>query len=54
MNELIDKAWRVINSCQTHRQARAAMRYLELMADHHPEIDVSQLRKELATLFDLT
>ena len=53
MNELIQKAWKVVNSCQTHTQARAALRYLELLAERHPEIDVSPLRKELKTLFDL-
>jgi len=53
MNELIQKAWKVVNSCQTHTQARAALRYLELLADKHPELDVSPLRKELKTLFDL-
>jgi hypothetical protein len=53
MNELINKAWRVINSCQTHKQARGALRYLELLADQHPDIDVLPLRRELVTLFDL-
>lgn len=53
MNELINKAWRVINSCQTHKQARGALRYLELLADQHPDIDVLPLRRELSTLFDL-
>lgn len=53
MNELIQKAWKVVNSCQTHTQARAALRYLELLADKHPELDVSPLRKELKTLFDI-
>ncbi len=51
---MLAKAWRVINSCQTPRQARGAMVYLDLLEDHHPELDVSQLRKELATLFNLT
>ena len=53
MSELIQKAWRVINSCQTHKQARGALRYLELLADQHPDIDVLPLRRELVTLFDL-
>jgi hypothetical protein len=53
MNELINKAWRVINSCQTPKQARGALRYLELLADQHPNIDVLPLRRELVTLFDL-
>jgi len=53
MNDLIQKAWRVINSCQTSRQARGALRYLELLADRHPELDVLPLRRELSTLFDL-
>jgi hypothetical protein len=53
MNELINKAWRVINSCQTHKQARGALRYLELLADQHPDIDVLPLRKEIFTLFEL-
>jgi hypothetical protein len=53
MSELVQKAWRVINSCQTHKQARGALRYLELLADQHPNIDVLPLRRELVTLFDL-
>lgn len=53
MNPIVEKAWRVINSCETNRHARAAMRYLELLSDQYPEIDVSHLRKELITLFDL-
>jgi hypothetical protein len=53
MNELIAKAWRVINSCQTPRQARGALRYLELLADRHPDLDVLPLKRELQTLFDL-
>ena len=54
MNDLLTKAWRVINSCQTHRQARAAMRYLDLMAEKHPDLDIGTLKRELITLFDLT
>lgn len=53
MNELIEKAWRVVNSCQTHTHARATLRYLDLLAQQHPRIDVSPLRRELITLFDL-
>ncbi len=53
MNELIAKAWKVINSCQTPRQARGALRYLELLADRHPDLDVLPLKRELVTLFDL-
>lgn len=53
MNDLINKAWRVINSCQTTKQARAALRYLELLADQNPDLDVLPLRRELITLFDL-
>ena len=53
MNELIQKAWKVVNSCQTHTQARAALRYLELLAERHPEADVTPLMKELKTLFDI-
>jgi hypothetical protein len=53
MNELINKAWRVINSCQTHKQARGALRYLELLSLRHPDIDISGLRREIHTLFDL-
>ena len=53
MNDLIQKAWKVINSCQTHKQARGALRYLELLADQHPDLDVLPLRRELVTLFDL-
>jgi hypothetical protein len=53
MSELINKAWKVINSCQTPKQARGALRYLELLADRHPDIDVLPLRKEIFTLFEL-
>ena len=53
MSDLIQKAWRVINSCQTHKQARGALRYLELLAEAYPDVDVSPLRKELQNLFDL-
>jgi hypothetical protein len=53
MNDLISKAWRVINSCQTHRQARGAIRYLELLAERHPDLDVTPLQREIRTLFDL-
>lgn len=52
--EMILKAWRVINSCQTPRQARGAMVYLDLLEDRYPDLDVSHLRRELATLFDWT
>ena len=52
MNELITKAWRVINSCETHKQARGALRYLDLLAEAHPDVDVSPLRRELVTLFE--
>jgi hypothetical protein len=53
MNELINKAWRVINSCQTPKQARGALRYIELMAEQHPDLDLSGLRKELHALFEI-
>lgn len=53
MNELIKKAWDVINSCETHKQARGAMRYLDLLSQQHPNLDLSALRKELITLFEL-
>ena len=52
MNELIQKAWRVINSCQTPKQAKGALRYLDLLANTHPELDVSALRREIYTLFE--
>lgn len=53
MNELMAKAWRLVNSCETPKQARGAIKYLELLAAAYPEIDVSPLRKELVTLFEL-
>ena len=52
MNDLIKKAWKVINSCETPTHARGALKYLELLAATHPELDVSQLRKEVFTLFE--
>jgi hypothetical protein len=53
MSELIQKAWKVINSCQTPRQARGALRYLDLLAIQHPDLDVLPLKRELQTLFEL-
>lgn len=53
MSELIKKAWAVINSCETPKHARGALRYLELLAERYPEVDVSPLRKELLWLFEL-
>lgn len=53
MNELIKKAWAVINSCETPRQANGALKYLDLLAAQHPELDLSTLRRELVTLFEL-
>lgn len=53
MNDLIAKAWKVINSCQTIKQAQAAMRYLDLLSKKHPDLDVTPLQKELSTLFDM-
>ena len=52
MNDLLTKAWRVINSCETPKQARAALRYVELLANQHPELDCSGLRREIYTLFE--
>lgn len=54
MNEVIQKAWKVVNSCQTPKQAEIAMKYLELLAETHPDLDVGPLRRELAVLFDWT
>ena len=53
MNELIEKAWRVINSCQTPRQAKGAMVYLDLLEDRYPDLDVSAMRRELRMLFEI-
>lgn len=53
MNELLKKAWAVINSCESPNQAQIALRYLELLAEAYPEVDVSPLRKELIQLFDM-
>ena len=53
MTDLLKKAWSVINSCETPKQARGALRYLELLADQHPDLDVSPLRQELYALFEL-
>lgn len=53
MNDLLDKAWRVINSCETPKQARGALRYLELLAERYPDLDVGPLRRELQTLFEI-
>jgi hypothetical protein len=52
MSDLIDKAWKVVNSCQTATQAKAALKYLELLANQHPEVDVLPLVKEIRTLFE--
>ena len=32
-DEIMKKAWRVINSCQTPKQAEIAMKYLELLTE---------------------
>lgn len=53
MSELLKKAWAVINSCESPGQARIAMRYLDLLAEAYPEVDISPLRKELQNLFEL-
>lgn len=53
MNPLLKKAWAIINSCETPNQARVALRYIELLSEAYPELDLSQLRRELVTLFEL-
>lgn len=50
---MIDKAWKVVFSCNTVEHARTAMRYLDLMAERHPELDIGTIKRELVTLFDL-
>ncbi len=50
---MINKAWRVINSCQTPRQARGALVYLDLLEDRYPDLDVSAMRRELRMLFEI-
>lgn len=52
MSDVMKKAWRVINSCETHKQARGALKYLDLLANRYPELDVGPLRRELITLFE--
>ena len=47
------KAWRVIQSCQTLAQARIALRYLELLSLREHDIDVLKLRRELVTLWGI-
>ena len=49
----VAKAWRVVNSCETAGQAEVALRYLALLAEAYPEVDVTPLQRELKTLFDL-
>ena len=43
-DEIMKKAWKVVNSCQTPKQAEIAMKYLELLAETHPDLDVGPLR----------
>lgn len=50
---LREKAWRVVNSCETPKQAQGAMKYLDLLEDQHPELNTKPLRDELVVLFDL-
>ena len=50
---MLAKAWRVINSCQTPRQAKGAMVYLDLLEDRYPDLDVSAMRRELRILFEI-
>jgi len=52
MKELIEKAWRIINSCHTPEQAKNAMRWIELLGEQYPQIDVGPLKRELRLLFD--
>ena len=52
-DNLMAKAWRLVNSCDTEKQARGAMKYLDLLAEAYPELDVLPLKKELITLFEL-
>lgn len=47
------KAWRVVQSCQTLAQARVALRYLELLSLRETDADVMKLRCELVTLWGL-
>ena len=53
MSELLKKAWAVINSCETPKQARGAMKYLDLLSEAYPELDIGPLKRELQTLFEL-
>jgi hypothetical protein len=43
----------VVNSCENAGQAEVALRYLALLAEAYPEVDVTPLQRELKTLFDL-
>lgn len=49
--QLTAKAFRVIYSCQTPRQAQAASRYIDLLAAQYVDVDVCALRQELNSLF---
>lgn len=49
---LLQKAWLVVESCQTPEHARSAMRWLDLVERADPEINTQPLRQELQTLFD--
>lgn len=51
MNDVVKKAWRVVYSCQTPAHYRCALRYLHLLSQMHPTVDVTPLRTELDTLF---
>lgn len=51
MIDIIEKARRVIHSCTTTKQAKAAERYLNLVSERFPHLDIWELRKELNTLF---
>jgi hypothetical protein len=49
----MSKAWKVVNSCETASHAEIALRYLALLGEAYPEIDITPLQRELKTLFDL-
>lgn len=49
--KIIEKAKKVVYSCENITQAKAALRYLDLIESQYPDVEVYELRKELDTLF---
>lgn len=50
--KIIEKAKKVVYSCENITQAKAASRYLDLIQSQYPDVEVYELKKELDILFN--